>query len=202
MPLKSIAKWPPGCEIPGLERREQTSGSASPIKVARLQQTHTEVSATHFRSSCCGSAGWDPDIGSGGFGFKAWPCSVCWGSGDAESLAWVTDLVFGIAVAVSQAGSCSSDSTPGPGTSICCRWGHKKEKKPPNQPPPQKTPPNKKEIHSLFRLWVFTPRIANALLQALICSFKKIDQKKWPKRTEQLLTRQKEERISFCMLIV
>ena len=34
-----------------------------------------------------------------------------------------------VAVAVVQAGSCSSDSTPSLGTSICCRNGPKKKKK-------------------------------------------------------------------------
>ena len=34
-----------------------------------------------------------------------------------------------MAVAVVEAGSCSSDSTPGLGTSMCCRWGPKKQKK-------------------------------------------------------------------------
>ena len=34
-----------------------------------------------------------------------------------------------IAVAVAQAGSCSSDLTPSPGTSICCKCGDKKKKK-------------------------------------------------------------------------
>ena len=34
----------------------------------------------------------------------------------------------GVAVAVVKAGSCSSDLTPGPGTSICCRCGQKKKK--------------------------------------------------------------------------
>ena len=39
---------------------------------------------------------------------------------------WLTSAV---AVAVAQAGSCSSDSTPSLGTSICCGWGPKKTKK-------------------------------------------------------------------------
>ena len=34
-----------------------------------------------------------------------------------------------VAVPVVEASSCSSNSTPTLGTSICCRWGHKKEKK-------------------------------------------------------------------------
>ena len=34
-----------------------------------------------------------------------------------------------IAVSVAQAGSCSSDSTPSLGTSICLRSSHKKKKK-------------------------------------------------------------------------
>ena len=33
------------------------------------------------------------------------------------------------AMAVAQASSCSSDSSPSLGTSICCRWGCKKKKK-------------------------------------------------------------------------
>ena len=40
-------------------------------------------------------------------------------------------LQFGVAVAVAQASSCSSDLTPGLGTSICRRCGCKKEKKKP-----------------------------------------------------------------------
>ena len=55
---------------------------------------------------------------------------------------WVTDpalpqlwhrsqmqLGSGVAVAMAQAGSCSSNSTPSLGTSICHRCGHKKKKK-------------------------------------------------------------------------
>ena len=38
-------------------------------------------------------------------------------------------LRCGIAVAVAQAGSCSSDSTPSLETSICCRYSAKKQKK-------------------------------------------------------------------------
>jgi len=38
-------------------------------------------------------------------------------------------LRSGVAVAVTEAGSCSSDLTPSLGTSICCRCGSKKEKK-------------------------------------------------------------------------
>ena len=34
-----------------------------------------------------------------------------------------------VAVAVAQTGSCSSDSTPSLGSSICCMCGHKKKKK-------------------------------------------------------------------------
>ena len=37
-----------------------------------------------------------------------------------------------VAVAVAQAGSCSSDSTPGLETSICHRCSHKKQRKNPN----------------------------------------------------------------------
>ena len=38
-------------------------------------------------------------------------------------------LRSGIAKAVVQAGSCSSDLTPSLGTAICCRYGPKKTKK-------------------------------------------------------------------------
>ena len=34
-----------------------------------------------------------------------------------------------VAVAIAQASSCSTDWTPSPGTSICCRCGPKKQKK-------------------------------------------------------------------------
>ena len=37
-------------------------------------------------------------------------------------------LASGVAVAVAEAGCCSSNSTPSPGTSICCGFGPKKEK--------------------------------------------------------------------------
>ena len=39
---------------------------------------------------------------------------------------WQVQLRFGIVVVVAQASSCSSDWTPSPGTSICCRCGPKK----------------------------------------------------------------------------
>ena len=55
---------------------------------------------------------------------------------------WIKDPVFSelwcrsktgirsrVAVALVQAGSCSSDSFPSLGTSICCRCGHEKKKK-------------------------------------------------------------------------
>ena len=38
-------------------------------------------------------------------------------------------LRFGVAVDVAYAGSCSSDLTSSPGTPMCCRFGHKKDKK-------------------------------------------------------------------------
>ena len=38
-------------------------------------------------------------------------------------------LGSGIVVAMVQAGTCSSDSTPLPGTSICCRYSPKRTKK-------------------------------------------------------------------------
>ena len=44
-------------------------------------------------------------------------------------------LGSGVAVAVAQAGSCSSDSTPSPGTSICRRHDYKKEKNNPQLVP-------------------------------------------------------------------
>ena len=42
-----------------------------------------------------------------------------------------------VAVAVAQAGSCSSNSTPSLGTSICCRYDHKKQKKRRRKPNPK-----------------------------------------------------------------
>ena len=38
-------------------------------------------------------------------------------------------LTHCITMAMAQAGSCSSDSTPGLGSYICCRCGHKKRRK-------------------------------------------------------------------------
>ena len=45
-----------------------------------------------------------------------------------------------VGVVVLKAGSCSSDSTPSLGTSICHRCGHKKKKKVNKQSPPKKNP--------------------------------------------------------------
>ena len=42
-----------------------------------------------------------------------------------KSQMWIRS---GITMAVVQAGSCSSDSTPNLGTSICHKYGHKKKK--------------------------------------------------------------------------
>ena len=81
-------------------------------------------------SSCCGAV--ETNLTSihedvvrslallGGTGI--WHCREMWG----RSKMW---LGFHVAVAVAQAGSCSSDSTPSPGTSIGCRYGSKEKKK-------------------------------------------------------------------------
>ena len=39
------------------------------------------------------------------------------------------EYCLAVAVAVAEAGSCSSDSTPSLGTSICCKYGPKNQKK-------------------------------------------------------------------------
>ena len=51
-----------------------------------------------------------------------------------------TWLRTGIAVALAVAGSCSSDSTPSPGTSLCWGCGPQNKKQNQKQPPPKKNP--------------------------------------------------------------
>ena len=54
-------------------------------------------------------------------GLRIWCCCELWCRSQMR-------LGSGIAVAVAQANSYSSDSTPNLGTSICCEWGPKKTK--------------------------------------------------------------------------
>ena len=54
-------------------------------------------------------------------GLRIWHCCELW-------CRWQTWLESGIAVAVVEAGSCSSDWTPSLGTSICHGCGPKKQK--------------------------------------------------------------------------
>ena len=83
-------------------------------------------------SSRCGSAGCKPDLYPWGCGFDPWPCSVVKDS----VFVWVTvsrgisrSCSLNLVWLVAEAGSCSSDSTPSLGTSICLRCGPKKQKK-------------------------------------------------------------------------
>ena len=55
-------------------------------------------------------------------GLRIWHCQKMW----CSLQMW---LGSGVAVAVVQAGTCSSDLTPRPGNSICCRCGKRKKKK-------------------------------------------------------------------------
>ena len=55
-------------------------------------------------------------------GLRIWRCCEPW-------CRLQTRLGSCVAVAVVKASSCSSDSTPSLGTSICCRYGPKKQKK-------------------------------------------------------------------------
>ena len=64
---------------------------------------------------------WVPSLASLS-GLGAWCCCELW----CGSQTW---LRSGVAVAVAVAGSCSSDSTPSLGTSMCLRGGPKKKKK-------------------------------------------------------------------------
>ena len=72
-----------------------------------------------------------------GCGFDPWPCSVDYRSSVAVILSGVVPLWYRsqtrlgsrVAVAVAQARSYSSDSTPSLGTSICCECGPKKQKR-------------------------------------------------------------------------
>ena len=56
-------------------------------------------------------------------GLRIWPGCELWCRSQ-------TQLGSHVAVAVVQAGNCSSDSTPSLGTSMCCRCGPKETKKP------------------------------------------------------------------------
>ena len=65
---------------------------------------------------------------------------------------------LGSPVAVAQVGSCSSDSVPSLGTSICCRCGHKrqnKQRKNNNQKSPQKAQNPKQKKTWLFDFFFF-----------------------------------------------
>ena len=53
---------------------------------------------------------------------RIWRCRELW----CRSQMWLRSC---IAVAVAVAGSCSLDLTPSLGTSICCRWNPKKQRK-------------------------------------------------------------------------
>ena len=84
------------------------------------------------RSSCYGSASWEPNIVSMRMwvqspdllsGLRIWCCCRLWGRSQMQ-------FRFGIAVTVVQDSSWSSDSAPSLGTSICltCIWKRKKKK--------------------------------------------------------------------------
>ena len=57
-----------------------------------------------------------------GSGLRIWHCHKLW----CRSQTW---LRSGVAVAVVEASSYSSNPTPSPGTSTCCDYGHKKKHK-------------------------------------------------------------------------
>ena len=66
-------------------------------------------------------------------GLRIWRCRELWcrlqprTSGSVEMI--LTSSICVVAMAVAQAGSCSSNSAPSPGMSICLKWGPKEKRK-------------------------------------------------------------------------
>ena len=87
----------------------------------------------NLRSSPCGSVGEEPNIGS----MRIWDRSLTSLSGSriwrCRELWCRSRMQLSIHVAVVYTGSCSSDSTPRLGTSICHRYGPKKQNKQTNK---------------------------------------------------------------------
>ena len=122
----------PGDQLPALARTAGKGNSAPSCGLAPPRATRSSAAETPHSSGRGGGA--RAPTGQGSHHHEGHPP---WHSRrtptrtheDAGSIPWPRSVGYGsgVAVAVVQAGSCSSDSTAGLGTSICCRCGLKKK---------------------------------------------------------------------------